>query len=107
VTGPDRLRIAQEFAVWARRELGSKLVRVVLFGSVARGDDREGSDVDLLMEVWGNPVPVRRLIGARIMEIAADEGVFVSAFVQPAAEGSADHRYGIYKVIDKEGRVLA
>lgn len=101
------MRIAQEFARWAQAHLGSSLVRVVLFGSVARGDDREGSDIDVLLEVRGNPVPVRRLIGGRIMEIAAQEGVFVSAFVQSQGEDSTKNRYGIYRAIEKEGRVLA
>jgi predicted nucleotidyltransferase len=105
VTPSSRLRIAEEFATWARDQLGPRLVRVVLFGSVARGDDREGSDIDVLLEVKGNPVPVRRLLGGRIMEIAASEGVFVSAFVQSAGAGSQP--FGIYKVIEKEGRVLA
>jgi len=103
----DRLRVAEEFARWARAELGPNLVRVVLFGSVARGEDRDGSDIDVLLEVRGNPVPVRRRIGGRIMEIAAQEGVFVSAFVQSEPEASRRERYGIYRVIDKEGRVLA
>jgi predicted nucleotidyltransferase len=104
---PDRKRIAEEFARWARREVGPTLVRVVLFGSVARGEDRPGSDIDVLLEVEGNPVPVRRRIGPRIMEIAATEGVFVSAFVQSRPPGPRGDRYGIYKVIDREGRVLA
>ena len=82
-------------------------MRVVLFGSVARGDDRDGSDIDVLLEVTGNPVQVRRLIGGRIMEIAAQDGVFVSAFVQAHAPGAESPRYGIYKAIEREGRVLA
>ena len=104
---PDRRRIAEEFARWARGELGSSIVRVVLFGSVARGEDREGSDIDVLVEVRGNPVPVRRRLGGKIMEIAAKEGVFVSAFVQTAEGDAPRARYGIYRVIDTEGRVLA
>ena len=104
---PDRVRIAEQFAQWARGELGNRLVRAILFGSVARGDDREGSDIDLLLEVRGDPVAVRRRVGPRIMEIAADEGVFVSVFVKAHGEGAPQERHGIYRVIDQEGRVLA
>lgn len=107
VAEPNRLRIAQDFARWARDELGPSLVRVVLFGSVARGEDRAGSDIDLLVEVRGDLVSARRRLGNKIMEIAAAEGVFVSAFVQAASGEVPGPRYGIYKVIDKEGRALA
>jgi len=107
VTGSKRLRIAEDFARWARTELGPRLVRVVLFGSVARGEEREESDIDILLEIKGNPVPVRRLLGGRIMEIAANEGVFVSAFVQSVEPRAGNRHFGIYKVIEKEGRVLA
>ncbi len=106
VAVPSRLGVAQEFAAWVREQLGSRLVRVVLFGSVARGEDKEGSDVDLLVEVRGDPVEVRRLLGGRILEVAAKDGVFVSAFVRSVEPAGAGQAIGIYRVIEREGRVL-
>lgn len=42
----NRLEIAQEFA----KEINSdKIDRIILFGSVARGDDNENSDIDILI----------------------------------------------------------
>jgi len=107
VSSARRLKVAEEFAQWTRRQLGNKLVRVVLFGSVARGEEKDGSDIDLLIEVRGDPVAARRQLGGRILEIAAEEGVFVSAFVRPAPSPEASARSGIYRTIEKEGRVLA
>lgn len=99
------IEVAEQFAQWARRELGERLAGVVLFGSVARGDDSEHSDIDLLIEVRGDPVAARRLLGPRIMEVAAEEGVFISAFVRRAEERASGT--GIYRAMSKEGRVLA
>jgi predicted nucleotidyltransferase len=41
-----------------RREFGDKLVSMVVFGSVARGDNRRDSDIDLLLVVEGIPPTV-------------------------------------------------
>jgi predicted nucleotidyltransferase len=47
---PPPLRAAVEAAVQAWSDLlGARLVSLVLFGSVARGDARESSDIDLLV----------------------------------------------------------
>jgi predicted nucleotidyltransferase len=87
--------------------MGEQLARVILFGSVARGDDSASSDIDLLIEVRGDPVAARRLLGPRIMEIAARDGVFISAFVRPAEEQEQAKGTGIYRTVSKEGRTLA
>ena len=50
-TGMGHLRMAEEFARRLREALGSELVRVVLFGSTARGDYWPESDVDVLVVV--------------------------------------------------------
>jgi len=41
--------IVQEFKVEIRKFVGSNLKRLLLFGSYARGDAEEGSDIDLLL----------------------------------------------------------
>ena len=42
-------RLAEEFAARLRVRLGDNLVKVILFGSRARGDAREGSDFDFVV----------------------------------------------------------
>jgi len=44
-------QIAEDFTRLLERELGQQLVSVVLHGSVARGNARVGSDIDLLVVV--------------------------------------------------------
>jgi predicted nucleotidyltransferase len=41
--------IIQEFKIEIRNFVGSNLKRILLFGSYARGDAVEGSDIDLLL----------------------------------------------------------
>ena len=41
--------IIQEFKIEIRKIVGSNLKRILLFGSYARGDAEEGSDIDLLL----------------------------------------------------------
>ncbi len=51
-----RLReVAEQYAQALRGALGERLVSVVLFGSVARGEAKATSDVDLLVVVDGLP----------------------------------------------------
>ncbi|MBE6494425.1 MAG: nucleotidyltransferase domain-containing protein [Methanosphaera stadtmanae] len=40
----NRLEIAQEFAESINSD---KIMKIILFGSVARGDDNENSDIDI------------------------------------------------------------
>ena len=42
----NRINIAYEFAHAIKSE---DIIRIILFGSVARGDDREESDIDILI----------------------------------------------------------
>ena len=64
-------RLAEEFARRLREALGGRLVRVVLFGSVARGDYEPDSDVDILVVVRGDAGEARetaRDVAFRLME---------------------------------------
>lgn len=44
-------RIAREFAEDLRKSLGARVRQILLYGSRARGDAREGSDYDMLVVV--------------------------------------------------------
>lgn len=59
------------YARRARSLLGPRLVRVVLFGSRARGEGRDDSDLDLLMEV-DDPTRVDR---GDLVDLACDVGL--------------------------------
>jgi predicted nucleotidyltransferase len=65
-------RVAESYARHLRRHLGDNLVSVVLYGSVARGEARQDSDVDLL--VICEDLPEGRFARLRRLE-AAERGL--------------------------------
>lgn len=65
---------------------GARLLRVILYGSYARGVAREDSDIDLLLVLAGEVEPTReisRIVGVTY-EILLERGMHVS--VMPMAE---------------------
>jgi predicted nucleotidyltransferase len=52
----DRRAIAEEFAAEVIKRFGAEIDGIVLFGSVARGEDGDESDIDLLIIWTGDPV---------------------------------------------------
>jgi uncharacterized protein len=62
-----------EFCAWIRARFGDRLRRIALFGSRARGDGDETSDVDVLVVVDG-------LTGAERRDIARQSGDAVTLY---------------------------
>lgn len=88
---------AAAFGARAREELGDRIERVVLFGSVARGEERGiDSDVDLLVVVTDDTSPT---VEQQLQDIAGDVmleyGVAVSAHLvhSSTAERSDGDRF--------------
>lgn len=55
-------QVVQEFAAELRQRLGPRVRRILLFGSRARGDSREGSDYDMLVVVDHRSADLRSII---------------------------------------------
>jgi len=74
--------ILQEFKKAVTTLYGRRLKNVLLYGSWARGEATEDSDIDLLVVLSGNVAPAReidRMIDA-ITEINLNRGVLVSVY---------------------------
>lgn len=79
--------------------------RVVLFGSFARGEAGEHSDIDLLVELGAGPEPK----GNSIRRAIAEQFILPVDVVVASPEAAALHRENPYSVIHqalKEGIVL-
>ena len=54
---PENIRnIIYRFSQELRRILGDKLTKIIVYGSYARGDFRENSDIDIMIRLTGNNI---------------------------------------------------
>ncbi len=74
--------VLEEFKKEIEKLYGKQLKRVILYGSYARGDATEDSDIDLLIVLEGNIIPgkeIDRMIDI-ITEINLNYGVLISVY---------------------------
>src|SRR5580700_8939458 len=69
------------FAAHVRALFGARLRELALFGSRARGEGDEDSDVDVLVVVDGLTGPEARAVGYAAGDALTDHDVLVSPFV--------------------------
>lgn len=81
-------------------------VRVVVFGSHARGDVHEDSDLDLYVEIESNESPRERRLALR--RLLDEEGYPLDLVVFTPAEAAAARQRGgsILEYVEAEGRVI-
>lgn len=63
-------RILAELRRGLARLYGKRLARIILYGSCARGEEAQGSDLDVLVVLWGEVSPCEE-IGRSLDEVAA------------------------------------
>ncbi|MCC7045399.1 MAG: nucleotidyltransferase domain-containing protein [Alphaproteobacteria bacterium] len=84
---------------------GSRLRQLILFGSRARGDAREDSDIDLMIVLDG-PIDhgaETRRTGPATTDVDLAYGVDISrSFANPAEMASDRHLF--YRTVQQEGR---
>jgi predicted nucleotidyltransferase len=77
----DILRALERYKAHLQRRFGSRLVRVALFGSRARGEAREDSDIDVLVLIEGADFQEEREAAMMAGDVAVQEGVWLSPAV--------------------------
>ena len=87
-------RAFEEFAEKAQQELGDSLQRLVLYGSVARGEETEESDVDVFAVV--ETEEQKKWLERFGAEIGVEHGVLFSLIVRTSNEneGVEDSVFG-------------
>ena len=98
----NRDKIAREFAEAINSD---KIFRIILFGSVARGDDSEDSDIDILIisdyrsEIWED-------IADMIGEIVLEKQELISAHIMTTERFNTAQHYSFLSNVLADGEVL-
>jgi predicted nucleotidyltransferase len=107
-----RVKALETFVDRLKEREGDNLLKIILFGSVARGDSRPFSDIDVFVLIKNG---VKDEIKDRVVDISVDidleEGecrIHLSPFVNIQEEYHEHKSFGIpvFHIIDEEGIVL-
>jgi len=98
----------QEFIKTAKQNHGAKIVQIILFGSLARGEATEESDIDILVITRGNRFEMQKNLSGIAVDMLLKTGEYISAKAVSTEEYSFMKKIktGFYRNIAKEGVVI-
>lgn len=98
----NRLEIAQKFA----NDINSDdIEQIILFGSVARGEDNEDSDIDILI-ISDESEKIESKISDEVFKVILNNKEFISAHVMSKNKLEKIKDFSLIKNIDDEGIIL-
>lgn len=98
-----RSQIAKDFAKSIKSD---KIKNIILFGSVARGEDTEDSDIDILI-VSSHKDELFDFVYDKIYEILIDNEELISAHFVDEEKFEKEKDFSFLSTVLKEGVVLA
>jgi len=90
-----------------KAKFGPQVRHIVLFGSVARGEDGQESDIDLLVEVRRRTTSLERRVYDNVAEISAENGELIVPIVLSTAERRRHVPRYLENAIRREGETIA
>ncbi|MCL2115267.1 MAG: nucleotidyltransferase domain-containing protein [Methanobrevibacter sp.] len=102
----DRKQLAIDFA--ESLKIHHEIVKIVLFGSVARGDDTEESDIDVLIFIkkYEDEFEIRDDVYGKTFRTLLESGEYLSAKIIPITHYEKYKSFSFYSNVDKEGVVI-
>lgn len=98
--------VVRAFAAELRKKVGHRVRQIVLFGSRARGDAREGSDYDLLVVVDQRSSDLRAVILDIERGLMDRYGVLVTTILRSEEEWKRSQALPLARNITREGVAL-
>jgi predicted nucleotidyltransferase len=101
----NRKQIAIEFAESLKHP---EIEKIILFGSVARGDDGENSDIDILIITQNvdDELKIEDDIASKAMDIIIETGEHISVKIRDKNHYAKHIDFPFYIDIEKEGVVI-
>ena len=106
----DGRNVVYKFSLQLRKLLGSSLSKVILYGSYARGDNHDFSDVDLMILVKMSDSEIKR-IENDVYDIAFEIEIETGIDISPIIKNEAQYEYWVdtlpfYRNVRDEGVVI-
>jgi len=98
-----RRPIVHEFATKAREACGEAIEEIILFGSVARGDDRPDSDIDILVITPKEDFRLRAYLTGLAFDLLMQTGERLSVKVLSRADIAAHRQYPFVRDVLRDG----
>lgn len=105
---PDRIHnIIYQFSQQLKDIMGSKLIKVIVYGSYARGDYNSSSDVDVMILVKMSDNEIKK-IENQVYDLAFDIEMDTGVDISPIIKNEEQYEYWLdtlpfYKNIHEEG----
>ena len=98
----NRVEIAREFANAIKSD---KIIKIILFGSVARKDDSEDSDIDILI-ISNEWEEIDSLITDEVFKVVLDTQELISPYVLSEKQFEETKNFNFLNNVLKDGIVI-
>lgn len=102
----DRKQLAIDFVKSLK---DGEIEKIILFGSVARGDDNEDSDIDILIitSKQSDKLKIRDDIYSKVMDVLINTGEYISVKIKNIEYYNKYKNYSFFSNINKDGIILS
>lgn len=101
-----RREIAEEFIEGVKKKYKNDIVEIILFGSVAKGTERDFSDIDIMIICKKNRFKLRRKIMGDVIKFLLNYSVYISVKTLTQNEFNSLKHTGFINQISQEGVVI-
>jgi predicted nucleotidyltransferase len=99
----DYKQIAIEFSDLIKDKYNAQIEKVILFGSVARGDTTPESDIDIFVICKGDRFKVRRELMVDVIKFLLKYGIYISIKTLSTEDMTNVDNTGFMQYITQEG----